>query len=129
MLGKDTKLLWHVESLPLLVNAFVRPVNAFVFSSNAVVMQNDRITKEDQIQLNQMQVAQGQGLARDCALVQAAIGYCILLLLVRRPLPSTTCTNRVFMPSTNIKTSCALAVGITCNLRQWPVVFLYQLAH
>ena len=31
---------------------------------------------------NQLQVAQGQGLVRDCALVQAAIGCCILLLLV-----------------------------------------------
>ena len=31
---------------------------------------------------NQMQVAQGQGLVRVCALVQAAIGCCILLLLV-----------------------------------------------
>ena len=31
---------------------------------------------------NQMQVAQGQGLVRVSALVQAAIGCCILLLLV-----------------------------------------------
>ena len=31
---------------------------------------------------NQLQVAQGQGLVRDCALMQAAIGCCILLLLV-----------------------------------------------
>ena len=32
----------------------------------------------------QMQVAQGQGPVRDCALVQAAIGCCILLLLVSK---------------------------------------------
>ena len=31
---------------------------------------------------NQLPVAQGQEPVRDCALVQAAIGYCILLLLV-----------------------------------------------
>ena len=31
---------------------------------------------------NQMQVAQGQGSVRVCAFVQAAIGCCILLLLV-----------------------------------------------
>ena len=31
---------------------------------------------------NQLQVAQGHVLVRDCALVQAAIGCCILLLLV-----------------------------------------------
>ena len=31
---------------------------------------------------DQLQVAQGQGLVRDCALVQAAIHCCILLLLV-----------------------------------------------
>ena len=30
---------------------------------------------------NQMQVAQGHGLVRDCALVQAAFGCCILLLV------------------------------------------------
>ena len=31
---------------------------------------------------SQFQVAQGQGLVRDCALVPAAFGCCILLLLV-----------------------------------------------
>ena len=40
---------------------------------------------------NQVQVTQGQGLVRDCALVQGAIGYCILLLLV--PKMSLTLSN------------------------------------
>ena len=40
------------------------------------------ITPEFRVTSNQLQVAQGQGLVRDCVFVQAAIGCCILPLLV-----------------------------------------------
>ena len=70
-----------------------------------------------------MQVAQGQGPVRVCALVQAAIGCRILLLLYSA---QDGCLDPVqlalvvfFLPSISTKTSLALAVGIICNLRWW----------
>ena len=53
---------------------------------------------------NQMQVAQGQGLVKACALVQAAIGCCIMLLLVPK------------------------VVLTLCNLRWWWCLSCHQLA-
>ena len=47
---------------------------------------------------NQLQVAQGQGIVREWALVQAAIPCCILLLLApKTSRPSATCTGGAFL--------------------------------
>ena len=67
-----------------------------------------------------MQVAQGQDLVRDGVPVQAAIGCCIMLLLVPKiVLPSATCTGSVFLPTISANTSLAVAVGFNCSFYWW----------
>ena len=60
---------------------------------------------------NQMQVAQGQGLVRDCALVQAAIGCSILLLLVSNKV-LTFSNLRWWCPEVHNWARCIRLVGV-----------------
>ena len=77
---------------------------------------------------NQIQAAQGQVLARDCTLVQAAIASCILLLLVSKmvlTLCNLCCC--LFQSSANIIEYIAYTHG--AHHLQLALVFLCQITH
>ena len=74
---------------------------------------------------NQLQLAQGHNPSPDLVLVLPTIGCCILLLSAQDGLdPQQLALVVFFLPPNSAKTSLALAVDLTCNLRWW-CFFLY----